>query len=342
MIKREMKKGFLAFVAAMGIAFCSFAGAGCEANGEEITVYMPDGAPALALAGMMCGDTQDDGVTYRVVDPRLIESKVSFADTDKNADVCVLPLTSATERLGASSEYQLLSVVTHGNLYMVSENATAYTAENLSSLVGKTVGVLQLASLPGTIFKTVLSKNGIPYAELSVGEAAQADKVNLLAITGAGDVGALTGVECFVLAEPAASAQKGKGFSIVGDLQALYGGEDGYPQAVAVAKSELIERDEAWVRSFVAGVKSASEWLKTASGEEIVQSVTAHLEDGNYATTLNSKLLKTEVLGRCGVWFEGASVARVGIEDFLEAAKTVSTSITVTPENAFYCGLDFE
>lgn len=335
-----MKKRFFAFIATVGVAFCCFGGVACGENEREITVYAPDGAPALALAERLYNDKDDDGFTYRIVDPRLIESKVSFSEQSKNADVCVLPLTSATQKLGSGAEYKLLGVVTHGNLYMISKKEKTISAENLSDLIGETVGVLQLASIPGTVFKSILSKNQIPYAELSVGEAAQADKVNLLAITGAGDVGKLTGVDTFVLAEPAVTAQTGKGFSIVGDLQVLYGGEQGYPQAVLVAKTEIIESSETQLRAFIASLQSAGAWLVGASGEQIVESVTAHLDDPHYATTLNSKLLQTETLARCGVWFESADLAKTGIETFLTVAKRVNASIIVTPENGFYYSLD--
>ena len=77
---------------------------GCEQKripAEEITVYMPDGAPALALAELMHEDAPDDGVTYRVVDVNTsagvkpLLAQLTNADMDKNADLCVLPLTAA-------------------------------------------------------------------------------------------------------------------------------------------------------------------------------------------------------------------------------------------------------
>ena len=62
---------------------------------QEIRVYMPDGAPAIAMAGVLNSDSENDGVSYFVVKPTLISSKVNFKDQSQNADVCILPLTAA-------------------------------------------------------------------------------------------------------------------------------------------------------------------------------------------------------------------------------------------------------
>ena len=64
----------------------------------------------------------------------------------------------------------------------------------------------------------------------------QDEKVYLRAITGADAVGVID-ADYFLLAEPAVTAQSKKGYSIAADLQSLYGGENGYPQAVLVAKA---------------------------------------------------------------------------------------------------------
>ena len=42
--------------------------------GKEVTVYMPDGAPALAMAGLMYEDKEDDGVSYYVTKADAIAS----------------------------------------------------------------------------------------------------------------------------------------------------------------------------------------------------------------------------------------------------------------------------
>lgn len=132
---------------------------------RELTVYMPDGAPALAMAKFMAEDTQADGVSYQVVAPAMIASKVTNKDENANADLCVLPITAASKLLGNGERYKMLGVVTHGNLYLISKDGQHITAENIQILKGKTIGVLQIKEVPGLTLKTVLKKYGLAYKE---------------------------------------------------------------------------------------------------------------------------------------------------------------------------------
>ena len=335
-MRKKMKK-VLALVFAAAVCVSAFGGCKKGVDEEEISVYMPDGAPALALAGMMAQDTKEDGVTYRVVDASTISSKVTYKDMDKNADLCVMPVTAASKLLGKGDSYKMLGAVTHGNLYLIGKDG-GYTAENLSDLIGKTVGVLQINQVPGLTFKTVLNKYEIPWQEIQNDGGRVEDKVNLLAITGADAIGTeLTkNADCFLVAEPAATAQAQKGYSIVGDLQALYGGENGYTQAVLVAKKELVEEKAEWTKEFVANVELSTEWLKTASGTEIVAAVNAHMADADMTTSLKAPLLTADVLGRCGVRFAYAGDIKDEATAFLEDLITVNAQATKLPTEAFF------
>lgn len=148
--------------------FWAGAGQGSAVNPpeKEISVYMPDGAPALALAKLMREDTADDGVTYKVVAPNLIASKVNYKDESQNADLCVMPVTAASKLLGKGDRYKMVGVVTHGNLFLISKTGEALTADNISALKGKTVGVLNINEVPGLTFKVVLNKYNIPFEEV--------------------------------------------------------------------------------------------------------------------------------------------------------------------------------
>ena len=151
-----------------GLTLVAGLAVGCKENQDEITIYMPDGAPALALAQLMAEDKEDDGVTYNVVSATMITSKVTNEDNAKNADLCVMPVTAASKLLGNGERYKMLGVVTHGNLYLVAKNGTPLTAENMSALQGKTVGVLQINEVPGLTLKTVLNKYGLTYKETAI------------------------------------------------------------------------------------------------------------------------------------------------------------------------------
>ena len=133
---------------------------------KTVRVYMPDGAPALALAGLMANDTEEDGIEYNVVSASLIASKVTNKDEDKNADFCVLPITAGSKLLGTGDRYKALGVVTQGNLYLIAKDGETITAENISSLKGKTIGVLNINEVPGLTLKAVLNKYNIPFEEI--------------------------------------------------------------------------------------------------------------------------------------------------------------------------------
>ncbi len=331
-MKKRIKK--ITALTLGGVLCCSCFAVGCKQSSSDLTVYMPDGAPALAMAKLMAEDTKDDGVSYKVVAPAKIASAVTNKKASKNADFCILPLTAASKLLGEGEEYEALGVVTHGNLYLVGKEGE-YTEENTSSLVGKTVGVLQINEVPGLTIKATLEKYGLPWQEVGNDGGTSQTKVNLKAISGADSVGVID-ADCYLLAEPAASAQAKKGYRIVGDLQALYGGEKGYPQAVLVGKKEVISSREGWTSSFVEEIDKSGEWLSLQSGENLVKIISAHLEDKDYATSLKASLLTADVVLRCGIRFSYAYESKGEIEAFLTLLSSVNASAVEIPHEEFY------
>ena len=308
-----------------------------EENGTPtaVNVYMPDGAPALGLAHLLATDTEDDGVNYRVVDAKLIASKVTNQDAAKNADFCVMPLTAASKLLGSGEAYTMLGTVTNGNLYLLAKEGS-YTKDNLASLIGKKVGVLQINEVPGLTLKAVLNKYGIAWQELTNDATMDTSKVNLVALESAAAVGTVA-ADCYMIAEPAASVQvKKNGLTIAGSLQTLYSENEGYPQAVLMVKNELLASREEWVREFVERVAEAPEWLATASAETIVAAVGAHMDDPDAATSLKAPMLSEDVIGRCGIYFEYAAAIKTAANSLLEDLIAVNDKAAAMPSEAFY------
>ena len=345
-------------LAALAVATCGMFGCGKKLPENEVTVYMPDGAPAMAFAQMMEKDTDKDGVTYRVVNPSVIATKVSNEDMSKNADVCALPVIAASKLLGTGEKYQMLGVLTSGNLYVltnkeeVAADFERFELKNLAHLIGKTVGVMKINEVPGMTFKSILNEYGMDWQELKNDGEVAADKINLKAITDATAIDPLnTKVDCYVVAEPAASVQiKKNGFVSVCSLtQLYYGGEIptdcegdsyvGYPQAVLVAKKSLIHSETDWLKNFLADVKEAAMALQSAdkmNGEKIVSAVTSHLEDPAYTTTLKAPVLTWETIGRCGVSFAETSRCKGAVLTYLERIIAVNSAATKLPLDEFF------
>ena len=144
-----------------------FCGAlGTASASSDVEIYMPDGAPALALAKLMAeeNDFSQASVTYNVVPSESIASYVNGANPA--ADICVLPVNAAAKLLGNGEKYKMLGTVTNGNLYLLTADGEEITAENLSSLKGKRIGVINLANVPGLTLKIILNKFDIPFETL--------------------------------------------------------------------------------------------------------------------------------------------------------------------------------
>lgn len=131
----------------------------------KVSVYAPDGAPALGLAKMLAGESDlGDNFDFRIVDASAIQTFV--AGGSPKADICVLPVNLAVKMLGNGEKYKMLGTLTHGNLFLLSSGGEKITVDNVSALRGKTVGVINLAAVPGLTFKLILKNNNIEYSDL--------------------------------------------------------------------------------------------------------------------------------------------------------------------------------
>ncbi len=175
-----MKKFIAGFFSAAVICGAALGFAACSTEGKDaLSFYMPDGAPALSAAYLMAEDV-DLGreVNYNVVDASTIQTYVTGNALE--ADLCILPVNQAGQLLGSGETYSLLGEVTHGNLYIVSLTETEeLTANNLSTLTGKKVGVVNLAAVPGLTLKVILNDNDLEFCEVGNDGEIDEGKVNL-------------------------------------------------------------------------------------------------------------------------------------------------------------------
>ena len=126
-----------------------------------------------------------------------------------------------------------------------------------------------------------------------------------------------------------------KEYSVVGDLQTLYGGENGYPQAVLVAKNTVLSAKENFVKAFAEKLENAQAWLAVADGAEIVSAVNANLDKTLSSTSLTAEKID-EWKDYCGVRYEYAAAMQERTQAFLAELIAVNAASTTLPNAAFY------
>lgn len=307
--------------------------AGC--NGKKydgkISVYMPDGAPALAFSRLMSENNQlEREVSYNVVAADAIGAFVA----DGTADVALLPVNAASKLCGSGEKYKLAAVNTHGNLFVVGKSEAA----DVNALKGKKVGVVNLANVPGLTFKAILGDKNIAYTEDAA--KATADNVLLVGIAG-NEIGARLNAQDasaaldFVVApEPAVSTITGKApaIKIRLSLQELWG-EGGYPQAVLVIKNELAE-DKKFVENLLAALDDSAAWLPDHA-TEAADAVKAHLSEG-LNPSFSAANLTTAVIENCNIRVQKAADAKNEVIAYIDKIKAITPAAVGEIKDGFF------
>ena len=340
-----MKKFLTAFFSAMLLLSALFT-FGCGKNGQDknkLDLYVPDGAPALSVARLLNDKGIVEDVNINVVSANTIQTFVT--GENPKADFAIMPVNAAVKLLAGKEEYKLLGTVTNGNLFLMKQAGEQdITKDNLSSLVGKTVGVINLANVPGLTFKAILSDAGIGFVDVTESGEKQADKVNLVALPNGTSVVPNSDCNYFVVPEPAATtkqnATNGK-ISVAGSLQALYGEGNGYPQAVLVAKTEVISNNKAVVDALINSFKDNKEWLtnQNTSAETIVNAVTSGFIDKDMAPTFTAKNLNAMVINNCAINFTPAKDCMADVVTYIEKLNAISNNAWgIAREEFFFIG----
>ena len=324
-----MKKFLFCLLAVCMFAFGAFAFTACdEESGETNTggtttveVYAPDGAPALALAQLMSEEMQfGEDVNYNVVAADTIQTYVT--GTNPRADICILPVNLAAKLLGTGESYQMLGTVTHGNIYILSTTETELTEENAATLLaGTKIGCLQRDNFVGYVLRAVLNKYNVAHEdrENKQEENTTGTTAYLYNVSG-GEILPTADYDYMIAAEPAVSTKVAKTegkLQVKGDLQELYG-ENGYPQAVLVAKADFIAENGKFIADFTQAVAENAEWLlaDTTQASDVMQAVADHLPDGATPSFTAENLTK-EVIANCAVRFDAAASCKERVNTFL-------------------------
>lgn len=123
----------------------------------EVTynVYMPDGAPAIALASLM--DSGYAGASFTVVQAATIAQRVSSGA----ADFAIMPINAAATLFNSGKDIVMLTVNTHGNLYVVGDGDKI----DIKALKDKKVGVIGQGNVPDLTLRMLLAESGMEIAK---------------------------------------------------------------------------------------------------------------------------------------------------------------------------------
>ncbi len=301
-----------------------------------LKVYMPDGAPALAMAVEMMNPTASDKykLDMTVVDASTIATYVT-GDSPK-ADVCIMPVNAAAKLLGDGSKYKLMGSVTNGNIYIISKNGVQITKDNINELVGKTVGVVNLANVPGLTTQIVFKMLGLKVNVMGNDSTTLTDAVNLVAVN-ATDVTPAGTCDYYVVPEPAATTKVTKaGFTMCGSMQELYSDEGIYPQAVLVVRSDLLASDTD-LADFLANVLiNNANKVESADVNSLVAAVEQNLTEG-MTPSLSAGTLNAQAIKGCNIKYVPVKDNHKYFTDFIDKLLDINPSSTkAVSDNFFY------
>ncbi len=301
---------------------------GCDKN-KEITIYSPDGAPALALTTVIKSDIEN--VSVNIVS----SDKIASCVTGKNklADVCILPINLASKVIGDGKDYKMLGTITHGNFYFLSRSEVVVNKNNVLFLKGETIGVLQLNNVPGLTLKSILKSRGLDYKIIENVSEKDPTKVNLMAINKV--EASRNDIDLFLIPSPNADAlEKSTSLKIVGSLGELYS-DNGFPQAIIVAKNSVIDKNSDTLKKIISNIKTVHSVIDDGDSAEICSFINSKLESG-LTPVFNKNNLTKNSIERSNINFVSCSDNKETIESFLDALISVEPSSVQKFSSDFY------
>ena len=319
----------MAFVSAAALALPL---AACGNDEENVVhVYMPDGAPAVALSALM--DSGYAGTEFKVVAAATIGGLVN----NGTADMAIMPINAAAASYNRGTGIVMLSVNTHGNLYVVGGDADIAPA----ALVDHSLGVIGAGNVPDLTVRMLFDEIEVPYETVRDMEDGKVKKVSgKVALYYADDATGIlpllkTGkLDYALVGEPAAT---NSGAHIAIDMQeqwrAAFG--KGYPQACLVAKKSLVQNNKKYVDGFLAALSASDGWA-ARNPDKALAAVKNHF-DG----TSTLKVLTETIVENCNILTVPAMQKKDDCDAFFGALTQMKTGngtavLAKVPDADFY------
>lgn len=238
-----MKKRFLIAILVVFCMSIALTFVGCD-NGEQLQIYVPDGAPSMAIANIIeSGSIGKHKTAVTITTGENVKAKCASAKHE--ADIAILPTNAAVAVCSTTDAYQLFTTNVWGLLYVIG----SANVSDLSELNGKKVASIGLGDTGERLFKRILDDNNVSYDDsngVTIEYVAEGNTA----------VGYVLQNKCdfALVGEPVATnainnaASNGKTLYRVFDLQQLWqdvtsNDEAGYPQASVIVKKSLLSHE---------------------------------------------------------------------------------------------------
>lgn len=326
-----MKKLIAIIISVLTLSVSIFSLSACGKKIEgDYTFVAPDGAPALAIAKFIC-DNEDFG-TDATFDYKVVSATgINAAVTVDKADLVIIPLNAATKLYNADAKnpYQLISVVTHGNFYLMSKTTLA----SANDLIGKVVFVPNPGKVPDWTFKSALTSLNLDFV---VSDTAVSGKVAIKYYNTPQEFKALLSMNASAIglvSEPEVSVLKGTGVSVQLDLQEMYDAQKrSYPQAVLLAKKSLVDKYPELVEKIGDAFPSNVNWVKE-NPALAVNAVKGKFE----ASTLNPEAITSATVDGCKIYWQSALSAKTEVQNYISKIRNIDqTSANMVGDEFFF------
>lgn len=280
----KMKK-LLVFFTALITMLC----VSCKKDDYKLNVIAPSGAPGVALAELATNHSEDYNIELNKTADVL---KAAF--TAAEADVIIAPINLGVTFYNKTSNYQIASVLTWGNLYFAKQGASL-TIEDLN---GKDLILFGEGTINDVIVKKVLADNNITLGEGTT-YLADTQKTNAQLISNPDAI--------VLVAEPILSAAKMQKEIATLSVQDLYSEDGGlsYPQAACFIKKDTIDNHKKVVDKFIDELKESADLCESNASQAAQYAA---------ALELGKAPILTNALPNCNISFKKAIDVKSAIE----------------------------
>ena len=290
----------------------------CACNTDELTMYVPDGAPALSVAKIVNdGKVGNSTVKTVVTTGENVVAKCASGE----ADLAVLPTNAAVKICNDRDDYLLFSVNVYGVLYIVGTEHI----DSISQLQGETLYSIGMGNTPQFVFKEICTQKGVNYDAITIDFQTDASTIIPQILKGTAKF-ALIGEPAVTQLKNKAASQ-GKNVEVLFDLQeewqsATDSEVKGYPQASMIVKKDLLTNN--FASKLLAALRENGEFVTSHCNElNGIMRGAGSLLDLNYTA---------ELLGRCNLSAITASSARADLNKYLSKFAAISNLLPLSDD----------